>query len=120
MRRTNKKSTHSEVGELDVWDWVVTKSGKVVQITSDDMPELPYEEIERKATVQDMAELFKSLTPTKPVEITEEDVDELIKTICSLEDRINFYYVHKPGLVDEITKLEKKQRQAILTKLNGE
>jgi len=110
MRRTNKKSTHSEVGEVDVWDWVVTKSGKVVQITSDDMPELPYEEIERKATVQDMAELFKSLTPTKPIEITEEDVLKLApKKLDSPTDKQIYY---RTGWIHGA--------KAILTKLNGE
>jgi len=55
-------ATQPDAGELtvDVWDWVVTKGGKVVQITADDMPELPYEDIKRKATVEDMAELVSS------------------------------------------------------------
>ena len=56
-----KKFVANEQEELsvDVWDWVVTKGGKVVQITADDMPELPYEEIKRKATVKDMEKLLK-------------------------------------------------------------
>lgn len=46
---------------VDVWDWVVTKGGGVIrQITNDDMPDLPYEEIARKATIEDVAEMFKS------------------------------------------------------------
>jgi hypothetical protein len=57
-----KATEEVESLSVDVWDWIVTKGGKIVQITSDDMPELPYEEIVRKATVEDIAELIKQPT----------------------------------------------------------
>lgn len=39
---------------VNLWDWIVTKSGEVRQITSDDMMDLPYEDIARHATIEEM------------------------------------------------------------------
>jgi hypothetical protein len=44
--------------KVDVGDWVVLKTGRIagsiVQITSDDMPDVPYENIERHATKEEI------------------------------------------------------------------
>ena len=39
---------------FEVWDWIVTKKGVVRQITHDDMQDLKYEDIGRKATPQEI------------------------------------------------------------------
>lgn len=36
--------------KVNLWDWVVLKDGTVVQITDDDMPNVPHEKIDRLAT----------------------------------------------------------------------
>ncbi len=41
---------------LEIGQWVVTKDGRTVKITSDDMPDLPYENIERLATGDEIPE----------------------------------------------------------------
>lgn len=38
----------------NVWDWIVTKTGEVRQITSDDMMDLKGEDIERLATEEEI------------------------------------------------------------------
>jgi len=56
-----KVSIYNEEGyvdNLEVWDYVVTKKGKVLQITHDDMSNLTYQEIERHATLEEI-EKFK-------------------------------------------------------------
>jgi hypothetical protein len=40
--------------KVDVWDWIVTKDGDVRQITHDDMQDLKYEDIKRKATLKEI------------------------------------------------------------------
>ena len=70
---------------VDVWDWVVTKGGKVVQITNDDMSELPYEEIERKATTRDVVEHFQSLN-AQGEGVSVEDVKHTIELLQSKHD----------------------------------
>ena len=66
----------------------------------------------KEETAKAIAQLFNQ-QPALAIP-TEDEIDGLIKTICSLEDRVNFYYEYKPSLVDEITKLESKQRKAII------
>lgn len=39
---------------VNVWDWVVTKDGRIVQIDSDDMQGLHYEDIERHASEEEI------------------------------------------------------------------
>lgn len=36
--------------EVKIWDWIVTHNGEVLEIWSDDMPDLKYEDIRRHAT----------------------------------------------------------------------
>jgi len=36
--------------KIEIGQWVVNKKGKVMKVTADDMPDLPYEDIERYAT----------------------------------------------------------------------
>lgn len=48
------KTTEKVHGKYDVWDWIVTKSGEVRQINSDDMMDLKYEDIERHAKIEEM------------------------------------------------------------------
>jgi hypothetical protein len=48
-----KKTIYDEEGHvsnLDVWDWIVTNDGRVMQITHDEMSNLSYTEIKRFAT----------------------------------------------------------------------
>jgi len=40
--------------KVNVWDWVVTKDGQIVQIDSDDMHGLPHEKIERLANEEEI------------------------------------------------------------------
>jgi len=40
--------------KIELWDWVLTKEGEIVQIDSDDMHGLPYEKIERLATKEEI------------------------------------------------------------------
>ena len=40
--------------KIEVGQWVVLKDGKVVKITADDMPDVPYEKIERYATKEEI------------------------------------------------------------------
>ena len=46
--------------KVDVWDWVVTKDDKIRQITHDDMMDLPYEDIKRKANKKEIEEHKKN------------------------------------------------------------
>ncbi len=46
---------------FDVWDWVLTMDGKIVQINHDDMQDLTYEQIARYATTDEIAEAKKKL-----------------------------------------------------------
>lgn len=39
---------------FNVWDWIVTKKGEVIQINHDDMMDLKYEDIKRSATPQEI------------------------------------------------------------------
>jgi len=39
---------------IEIGQWVVLKDGKVVKITADDMPDVPYEKIERYATKEEI------------------------------------------------------------------
>jgi len=41
---------------IEIGQWVVLKDGKVVKITADDMPDVPYEKIERYATKEEILE----------------------------------------------------------------
>lgn len=47
---------HKLNGEYDIWDWVVTKDGRLVQIDGDEMADLTHEDIERHATIDEMIE----------------------------------------------------------------
>lgn len=52
MKNRQKENQYDDEGHLknmDVWDWVVTKGGKIRQITNDDMNDLHYSEITRFA-----------------------------------------------------------------------
>ena len=40
--------------KIEIGQWVVLKDGKVVKITADDMPDVPYEKIERYATKEEI------------------------------------------------------------------
>lgn len=40
--------------KVNLWDWVVTKDGEIVQIDSDDMHGLPYEKIDRLANEEEI------------------------------------------------------------------
>lgn len=46
--------------KVNVWDWVVTKEGKIMQIDSDDMQDLKHEDILRLATKEEMIKGIKS------------------------------------------------------------
>jgi len=57
---------------------------------------------------------------TRPT-VSEEEIDEVIHAsyhICVLQERITFYYANRPTLVDEISKLQTRQRKAIKELLN--
>lgn len=41
-------------GKYDVWDWVVTHDGDIIQIDSDDMNNLAYEQISRHAFIHEI------------------------------------------------------------------
>lgn len=40
--------------KVNVWDWIVTKSGEIRQIDSDDMMDLKYEDIQRLANGEEI------------------------------------------------------------------
>ena len=40
--------------EVNVWDWIMTKDGVFLQITHDDMHDIKYEDIKRKATKEEI------------------------------------------------------------------
>ncbi len=48
---------------VNVGDWVITNSGKLVKITSDDMPDLKYEDINRMATEEEIPMFDFKLEP---------------------------------------------------------
>lgn len=48
--KQNKYDSEGHLVGIDVWDWIVTTSGDVRQITHDDMNDLHFSQIERFAT----------------------------------------------------------------------
>ncbi len=57
--KVNQYDTDGHLMGMDVWDWVVTKSGQVRQITDDNMHNLHYTEIARFATQDEIFEATK-------------------------------------------------------------
>jgi nucleoside 2-deoxyribosyltransferase len=73
--------------KVDVWDWVVLKTGEVIQINGDDMNGLTYEMIERHAT---RFEIIRAGGTTKRIYLAGPDVFrfnalgyfEAVKKLC--------------------------------------
>lgn len=57
MKHIQKIDTYDKDGilqNMDVWDWIVTKTGRVRQITHHDMMDLKAEDIARYATKKEI------------------------------------------------------------------
>lgn len=54
MAKENKYDDEGHLIGMDVGDWIVTIYGRVRRITSDNMPDLPYFEIGRYATDEEI------------------------------------------------------------------
>lgn len=52
---TKNSEPITEESELNVGDWIVTKDGETRQITSDNMPDLPFEKMARFATIKEIS-----------------------------------------------------------------
>lgn len=59
---------------VNVWDWIVTKTGEVRQITSDDMMDLKHEDIERHAKIEEL-----------PVEVAKKRIREIADKVAGVE-----------------------------------
>lgn len=87
--------------------------GKIIEVLKDFRALKPLEQVNQ---LEYYAEVIHSLYELP----TEEEIDQAIHDICVLEERLTRHYQAAQQPLDEIRKLQKRQRQAITNLLKGE
>lgn len=122
LRKTKvDKSSHNL--KVLVWDWIITKDGRIIQVIHDDMQDLKYEDILRHATNE---EIIKAGGKPKLKQKTEEYTTEVKQLIDVLNHGIQKVQENKDrdveaSWVDHIgVLLNAKEAKLILELISGQ